>query len=843
MELDYEVECPYRSPESQARKFLACIYGMVTMARKRKKLIATQKNARLEGSRTNRQTVIEQVETMIQAGKPEAAIQLLKPLAQRYKRDGGVQYYLGYAYARAGRMWQSLPYYKKALEITRDPELWLPLGYLYLDLDLRALARNALQQGLRHSAHGSSKKNIEHDYALLNEDLRLMAEIMRLSRRAVQEGMQYMEEGQIALQNGEYLHCISLNRKAIKLLGEYPPPFNNLSLAQFFHGQPQEAVLTAECVLENNPGNIHAIANLIRFLAWTGQTNRANVYWQKLQQHSPEDGTLRFKILEAAAIIEDDQKVYELGKEFDAEYPDSGGLMSKGEFYLAVAEANLGMRSAKRRLQKLKDVHPLAEQILSALRNSQSGLGWSHRFPYFHSSELIPGREFERLFNYYNQERITSQRSRSEIKRWVERFPQVVLIAKKFILEEQKPELGIQLLEMAGTPDAYETLREFGSGQLGSSDDRMDALNALFEAKQIQPGATVRFWKNNEWRDVQLQHFNIMDEGERPYSPQVIKLLNQGLEALHRERDIEAEKLFERVMTLEPNATEAYNNLGTICAHKGEIQRAKEMFEKAVEINPMYVMARCNLASFALDDEAVEQAEDLLAPLESLRTFSTQEFVFLSFMRARIAFHREEFDLAQNQLEMALQLDPEYEPVLEMRERLTLIQNLRSGIVSWRERIEKRQKVARTKLQKKISNPNPTIAEALSIFTKESMTGMARVINLHGGWSGLKKAELYNYLWECLQDQYLLLGLIEDLSAEERQALRMVLEHKGTLSWQAFCNQYGDDMEESPYWHYHQPKTVMGRLRVRGLLAEGIVDGELIVAIPVELREVLGKLV
>ena len=70
-----------------------------------------------------------------------------------------------------------------------------------------------------------------------------------------------------------------------------------------------------------------------------------------------------------------------------------------------------------------------------------------------------------------------------------------------------------------------------------------------------------------------------------------------------------------------------------------------------------------------------------------------------------------------------------------------------------------------------------------------------------------------------------------------------VLDHNGVLSWQEFSNHFGDDMEESPYWQYHPPQTTMGRLRVRGLLIEGIVDERLIVTIPMELREPISTLV
>jgi hypothetical protein len=59
------------------------------------------------------------------------------------------------------------------------------------------------------------------------------------------------------------------------------------------------------------------------------------------------------------------------------------------------------------------------------------------------------------------------------------------------------------------------------------------------------------------------------------------------------------------------------------------------------------------------------------------------------------------------------------------------------------------------------------------------------------------------------------------------------------MDWQEFESRFGADLEESSYWQYHTPETVMGRLRLRGLLAEATVDKQLFVVIPAELRPAL----
>ena len=84
--------------------------------------------------------------------------------------------------------------------------------------------------------------------------------------------------------------------------------------------------------------------------------------------------------------------------------------------------------------------------------------------------------------------------------------------------------------------------------------------------------------------------------------------------------------------------------------------------------------------------------------------------------------------------------------------------------------------------------------------------------------------------------------IASDLNEDERAALRQVLAQGGAMPWQDFDAAYGNDLDESAYWQWHVPETVMGRLRARGLLVETTVDDTLLVAIPSELRRGLREI-
>jgi hypothetical protein len=58
-----------------------------------------------------------------------------------------------------------------------------------------------------------------------------------------------------------------------------------------------------------------------------------------------------------------------------------------------------------------------------------------------------------------------------------------------------------------------------------------------------------------------------------------------------------------------------------------------------------------------------------------------------------------------------------------------------------------------------------------------------------------------------------------------------------------FTDKYGSDEDESPYWNYHKPETIIGRLGQAGLLAKGVLDDKQVVLVPMEVRNSIKNLI
>ena len=773
---------------------------------------------------------------LIAQGRAREATESLKPMLESHPHIPDLHYYLGYAHAKAGDVWTGIDEYEQAMKLRPDPGLWLPLASLYMEAGLHLYALRAFRHVIEQPLDFPGIEGIHATVVLLEQDVAAMTHSLGVSAQRAEEGLFYLEAGQRALHRQDYPACIAANQRAIKALGNWPPPHNNLSLALFFDGQPDKAIATARKVLAQDPNNAQALGNAIRFLAWTGHETEARALWIGLKEIAPQDPGERLKVAETAAILDEDESVYQLlrplGKSGGAQaaLPELAGRV---RFLLAIAEANTGRHEARRHLRALQNYDPRAREFLAALKAGRPGPNWAERFPYFHPAQFLPEQRIEEFIELVGRkDKMRPRLFHREVERFVARFPQIIKVAEKLIWEENQPEAGATILNTIATPTANAVLRRLGLSQVGPDNMRMEVLLGLLHSGEIAQDTMLQVWQGGQWRTVQLHSYEISDRPQKEYTRQVAELLDQGGQAFQQGDLDKAERLFRRALELEPHAHEAYNNLGTVYARRGEHERAKDAYQAALGMDPTYAFPRCNLALYLLDEKDVEGAAAMLKPLADKTHFHPQEMAFYSYVQARIFATREEYEAARQALETALEVFPGYEPAKEMLARLQAI----GGFESIFERQRQRNQAARARLQTKLSTPAPTLSETLSLYSKDVLTATAHRVVLGGGWSGLRKAELLQEIVKWLNDQDNLKRVVAELSRDEQTALHQVLALNGTMPWQDFDARFGNDLQASPYWQWHRPETIMGRLRESGLLAEATVSGTLQVVVPADLR-------
>lgn len=166
-----------------------------------------------------------------------------------------------------------------------------------------------------------------------------------------------------------------------------------------------------------------------------------------------------------------------------------------------------------------------------------------------------------------------------------------------------------------------------------------------------------------------------------------------------------------------------------------------------------------------------------------------------------------------------------------------------SGMSGMIQDLRQSQRKARERQRAVLESRNPTLAECIAPYTKNALSGMLDALEIRGA-KGLLKAAMAERIMQELRDLERLAVIVGRLTNREREALCFVLSPGGMVPSADFVHHYDHDLDESPYWGYpsHQPESTMGRLRVRGLLAEGIIEGQVLTVIPRELRGLLKKL-
>jgi Flp pilus assembly protein TadD/peroxiredoxin len=127
-----------------------------------------------------------------------------------------------------------------------------------------------------------------------------------------------------------------------------------------------------------------------------------------------------------------------------------------------------------------------------------------------------------------------------------------------------------------------------------------------------------------------------------------------GIALFHRGYMEQAAESFRQVIAAQPNSSEAYYNLGTLCLRTKKLREAQGYLEQAVQLQPDYAEAWNNLGTIAAEqgrsDEAVANFQHSL----SLKPGYAVALVNLG----NLYRHRGDYDQAAKFLSQALEIEP-----------------------------------------------------------------------------------------------------------------------------------------------------------------------------------------
>jgi tetratricopeptide (TPR) repeat protein len=783
---------------------------------------------------------LERARALFEEGKLDEALELAESLVERYPNDCDCRILLGVIYGDLGDM-RAIQHLEVAARLSgRDPEVLLLLGGAYYAAAFHSHALLTFRECLRYEL---SEQAIERIQAVMADSMRRIeqaAAAYGVSPRKMEHAAHFMEQGRLANELGDYAEGAKASKEAARLVRNWAPPRNNLSLAYFALGQWDEAIATEQEVLETiDAQNVHALANLVRFLAASGKREEAQEYLTRLEQTKANDPDAYIKMAEAYASLEEDQKLYTILKRLQRK---GVALSATLLHFLGVASANLGKeQEALTHWKKALRLDPDAFRLrdyMDFVRRGGRKLAPAYRFPYFAAYNMIPKKAFDDFVESLGSLAVSEEKTERKVRSFGQKYPYVADLVSDMLWygNENEQEMAIGTLQRLGNERAVAALQAFALSRVGDDSLRMKAAIALLDLGIFSEDKPVRFWVKGQWRHVFIRRQFFIEGRELEYSDQIIALLEEATTAVREGKEKKAEEVYKKILVLDPTVKEAYGNLGVLYISQGREAEGERLLQKAIEIDPNYVHPRCNLAAIRLTQGRIEEAEELLRPIAELTSLLPQEFLFYNRVSTELFMARGDYELAEECLKMILEMEPEDE---EAERRLAMVQMLKSSD----KLLALLQEQSRCRRERERWKPleGMDLQSCLRRHTKDNLTAMARALDIRQP-AGIRKAQLINLLAESLADPKVVDRAWRSLSSEEQEALKFVLDQGGMVPYEEVSRKYGDDLDDYFYWYYRQPETTIGRLRLRGLLFEGGHEGKVVLLIPTEVQKVLKSL-
>lgn len=452
-----------------------------------------------------------------------------------------------------------------------------------------------------------------------------------------------MHEECLQLLHGQsYSKLIEQSTKLIAKAPQFVAARNNLSIGYYQLGQLASAISTLESAVEIDPQNEFSKAQLAKYYFLAGRAKDAQNVVDRFDHSSTSNEDALKTTMSALAMLGRDEELKQVAEKSPEAKVSPDGIADRLHF-LAYAHFRLGdQRMAKKFWQEClthNGNHELARENLDDLSSNEGHAPWALPL-----SEWVGNATIEGLRSGCNPNAGAIKWEKNAVK-----FDPTIV---EGLLDRGDPSgrrLATLWARREATEPMFEALKKFAFGQRGPDSFRLDAIKFLSRENFIT-GETFRLFHRGKWKDIALIFQEVHSEPTETASPRVAQWLEQGTEASHRMELESAEIAFEKAIAEDPNCLSAIFNLCTVWMRRdgkpGEL-RARRRIEELHRDFPDYFFAAVALAQFALKDNDVEKAKDLLAQLSKQKRLHISEAKALYGIQLEMALHYGELESAE----------------------------------------------------------------------------------------------------------------------------------------------------------------------------------------------------
>jgi tetratricopeptide (TPR) repeat protein len=546
-----------------------------------------------------------------------------------------------------------------------DRDLPYMLARAYVKNGWLALALAMSQRAL---AHDPANEKAEDTRGLVAELEPLVDQQVTLVGLAGADGLECLtmhDQVRSFLAQGRYARAREVAAQLAQRRPQFPPAYNNGAEACFHDGRLAQAIDLEQRLLTFDPDNVHALANLVRFLSVSGKGEDARGYAERLKKLKPLSKDHAAKQAEALAWLGDDAgvlAVFEQGRSLaGAEGPEDDATL----YHLAAVAAY--------RLGREEEAHGYWHSALGAVPHFELARGnledlqrpvgernapWSYPFNYYVPRKLIEGL-LAQVAPARGKDR--DEAVEREAQQYLQAHPELEGLVSLLLDRGDGPgrELALGLAGLFRTPAMLQAVRDFARGQRGANQLRTQAAH-LAGGAGLPPGSPPRLRVGGAGEGTGRGFEIHADPVGRPLAPAVIDLVNQGMSALGRGDAARGERLLRKALAIAPDDPVVMNNLAVACAQLGRPDEAEALSIRLHERHPDYLFGRTALASLAAERGRLDRARELLEPLRRRQRLHVAELISLCMAEINLHIAEGDWPEAQRWLGMWREATPDH---------------------------------------------------------------------------------------------------------------------------------------------------------------------------------------
>lgn len=472
------------------------------------------------------------------------------------------------------------------------------------------------------------------------------------------------EEVQELIARGEWQQAARLAEQALRARPDFVALRNNLSLVYQNLGQLERAIAAAREVLARDERNLHALANLTRFLVLGGRLDEAGATAEALRAIPALNVDVAVKQAEALSFLGDDAGVLAVFERVQKlkDRDDDPGASALLHHLAAVASFRQGKElAARRRWQKALELSPGLELAAANLADLELPVDERHA-PWPYSIEYwLQRATIEELIREIRTQRGDEALTRTG-RRFLQRHPHVGALVPLLLERGDRlaREFAVRLGGLARTPELLAALAAFAVSKAGPTQLRLQAAQFAQQGGAMANG-TMRFWQRGEWRESILFGVELHDEAQpHDLPPEIYALQREAALALNAGDAKRSERLLRQALERAPDDPSLLNNLGATYSQLGQLQEAEAIVRRLAAEHPDYLFGITNLVPYLIEEGKLAEAQALLNPLLQRRRMHFGEFGALAGAQINLLIAEGKLDGAQSWLEMWERASPDH---------------------------------------------------------------------------------------------------------------------------------------------------------------------------------------